>query len=84
MKPTPDFGNGVQAEKDFVGSNVEPLPVIEVHGGHLSCWEVTPEQLEQIRQTGRVYLWVGGTEHPPVGLITEPFPAPGREPEESN
>lgn len=76
MDATKDFGNGIQATKAFVGSNVEDLPVIEMHDGYLSCWEPTDEEIQQLIANRRLYLWVRGPAHPPVALTTEPLPAP--------
>lgn len=76
MTPTPDFGTGEVATKKFVGSNVDDLPVSDLHGGHVSCWLVTEEDLQRIRETGRVFLWVQGPAHPPVALTSEPPPPP--------
>lgn len=76
MTPTPDFGTGEQASKRFAGSNVEDLPVVELEGGHVSCWLLTDQDLATILATRRVYLWVKGPGHPPVFVTAEPLPAP--------
>lgn len=40
----------------------------------ISCFELTPEELVQINQTGKVWLWVTGDAMPPVALTTQdPF-----------
>ena len=36
-----------------------------------SCWELTPEEIEQVQKTGRVYLYIQGNVVPPVLLTTE-------------
>ena len=32
----------------------------------ISCWKVTAEELEEIRRTGRVWLYIMGTTMPPA------------------
>ena len=41
------------------GSVEEGLPAF------ISCWKLTPEEIQEIAETGRVWLWVLGG-HPPV------------------
>ena len=36
-----------------------------------SCWELTPEEIKQIQETGKVYLYIQGNVVPPVLLTTE-------------
>ena len=36
-----------------------------------SCWELTPEEIEQVQKTGKVYLYIQGNVVPPVLLTTE-------------
>lgn len=77
MNPTSDFGNGRQADKAFVSSNpeIDDLPVLATNVGHLSCWELAPEELAEVQRTGRIYLHVVGPQHPPVALLTSLEPA---------
>lgn len=50
------------------GTTTENEPVV------ISCWELSPEELEQINREGKVWLLVTGTGQPPVRLQTEtPF-----------
>jgi hypothetical protein len=42
----------------------------------ISCWKLTKEELEQIKTTGRVWLWVYGGGMPPVALTTDKPPMP--------
>ena len=37
----------------------------------LSCWELSPDELAKIQATGKVYLMVWGTGHPPVAISVE-------------
>lgn len=53
------------------------LPV--VHGQYpdgaevmVSAWEFDPDEVAMINKTGRVFLIVQGSVHPPVLLTTEP------------
>lgn len=40
----------------------------------ISCWKPTTEEMEEIRKTGRVWLWVLGDTIPPVHLAgVSPF-----------
>ena len=38
-----------------------------------SCWELTPEEIKQIQETGKVYLYIQGDTVPPVLLSTESY-----------
>ncbi len=52
----------------YVGVRSDELPVV------ISCWKLTPEELEEINRTGRVWLHVIGRSMPPVILQVEtPF-----------
>lgn len=43
----------------------------------ISCWKVTPEDLERIKETGEVWLSIVGSGMPPVSVFTEnPFAEP--------
>lgn len=55
---------------------------LPVHGGSeaegmpqfISCWKLTPEELEEVARTGKVWLHVLGGGHPPVLVSGErPF-----------
>lgn len=55
------------------------LPVykgIDTHGSPIiiSCWQLSPEELEAIKTTGKVYLTVVGEGTPPIGIqVLPPF-----------
>ena len=74
-KPTPDFGNGIRATKLFAGAGLPELPVREYQQGqargHITCWELTPEEVASILQHRRIYLIVLGPGHPPVAVTTD-------------
>lgn len=36
-----------------------------------SCWELTPEEIETVTKTGKIYLYIQGQVIPPVLLTTE-------------
>ena len=36
-----------------------------------SCWELTPDEIKQIQETGKIYLYIQGNVVPPVLLTTE-------------
>lgn len=36
-----------------------------------SCWELTSDEIKQIQETGKVYLYIQGQHVPPVLLTTE-------------
>jgi hypothetical protein len=36
-----------------------------------SVWELTPDEIKQIQETGKVYLYIQGAAVPPVLLTTE-------------
>lgn len=46
----------------------------------ISCWKLTPEELERIQETGVVYLAVMGMTQPPVlVMVSNPFTEVGYE-----
>ena len=36
-----------------------------------SCWELTPEEIDRVQATGRIYLYIQGNIVPPVLITTE-------------
>ena len=52
------------------------LPAVAAHDEDgvnyiISAWEITPEELEKVKETGIIYLSVVGTQIPPVALLVE-------------
>lgn len=43
-------------------TNVNDLPVV------ISCWKMTPAEMEEVQRTGRVWLVVVGHTMPPVAI----------------
>jgi len=60
--------------KNWKDDQCSDLPVFQVNDPTLktlirtSCWEVTPEEMQEIQRTGEVWLTVVGASHPPVLL----------------
>lgn len=54
----------------------EPLPVFKGHKEFISCWELTDEEIEALRNDPRVWVWVySDVFHPPIALSgINPFP----------
>ena len=43
----------------------------------VTAWELTLDEIESIRHTGRIWLGIMGTVHPPIWLTTtDPFRNP--------
>lgn len=36
-----------------------------------SCWELTPEEIKKVQETGKIFLYIQGEHIPPVLLTTE-------------
>lgn len=36
-----------------------------------SCWELTPEEIKKVQETGKIFLYIQGERIPPVLLTTE-------------
>ena len=51
--------------------DVENLPVYQEDGLAISCWELTPEEVKCIVDTGKVWLRVWTNYHPPVNVSGE-------------
>lgn len=32
----------------------------------MSCWRLTPEELEEVKKTGKIWFQCWGTTHPPI------------------
>ena len=39
----------------------------------MSCWELSPEELEKFKETGRIYFHMYGNTHPPMMLTPYPL-----------
>ena len=39
----------------------------------MSCWELTPEELKMIEETGKIYIHMSGNTHPPMMLTPYPL-----------
>lgn len=56
--------------------NVDDLPITRLefsdgtHGVE-SCWELSKEELERVKETGKVYFLAVGDTHPPILLSTK-------------
>jgi hypothetical protein len=67
-KPPGMTYNECQALSVWRGFDEGNQPVV------ISCWKVTQEELEEIQQTGRVWLRISGQTMPPTLLQgTNPF-----------
>lgn len=50
------------------------LPAYRGEGQIISCWKVTPEDLERIKEAGVIWLHIVGNGQPPVYIGSEyPF-----------
>ena len=52
------------------------LPAVAAHDENgmnyiITAWEITPEELQKVKETGIIYLSVVGTQIPPVALLVE-------------
>lgn len=60
-----------QSNCTYVGEGCNDLPVFkgEQDNGDkilISCWKLSPEELEEVQRTGRVWLRIWGHVQPPV------------------
>ena len=73
MNPSSKFPKNLQP--NFLwkgdGENITDLPVhLDFEQGRsISSWELSPEELEEVKKTGVIYLHVYG-QHPPVYVGT--------------
>lgn len=40
-------------------------------GANISCWKMTWKERLQVLVSGKVWLWIWGDNHPPVGIETD-------------
>jgi hypothetical protein len=73
MKPikTESSNAVLRAPKD--DDNIDDLPITKLEfldGTHAieSCWEVSEEEIEIIKKTGKIYFLAEGDTHPPILL----------------
>ncbi|MBA3900977.1 MAG: hypothetical protein H0X62_12355 [Bacteroidetes bacterium] len=67
--------------QDMTDEQCSSLPVAQIHPNYdgqppqqISCWELSPEDLAEVKRTGKVWLNVIGTTHPPVEITAfSPF-----------
>lgn len=51
-----------------------PAHIDYVNHQTISCWELTPEEIETVKETGRIWLAVHAIPPPPVAMCTHvPF-----------
>ena len=41
------------------------------HEGFISCWQLTEEELKMIAETGKIYIQVCGSGHPPIAVSAD-------------
>ena len=41
----------------------------QMHGASISCWKLEPEELEYVKETGVIWLYVLGDVHPAVLIM---------------
>ena len=61
-----------QANRTWVGpGDTGDLPVYQEPGLAISCWQLTPEEVKQVAETGQVWLRVYTDHHPAVYVTPE-------------
>lgn len=52
--------------------NVEPLPCCLLDGQVITCWELNPEEIERVKETGKIYVSILSGEYVfPMFLTTD-------------
>lgn len=52
--------------------NIKPLPCCLIEGQVISCWELTPEEIERVKETGKIYVsQLSGKSIIPLFLTTD-------------
>ena len=52
--------------------NIEPLPCCLLDGQVISCWELTPDEIEVVKRTGKIYVsQLSGKCVVPIFLTTD-------------
>lgn len=71
-KPVPFDGQNFVLAPPQGSENVSPLPIFRNGTCCVSCWQLTPAEIEEVQRTGRVYLSVFfGWSQPPVYVGSE-------------
>lgn len=52
----------------FTAEGCDDLPTLCMEERITSCWELSPEELEEVKKTGKVWLVVFGKQQPPVSV----------------
>ncbi len=50
--------------------DVSPLPIFRNRGMVVSCWELEPDELEEVRRTARIFLSIMGPTMAPAFIGT--------------
>ena len=54
-------------------TTIMPLPVHIDDGKMISCWQLTPEELEKVQKDGKIFVWVWSIPMPPICISTDPW-----------
>lgn len=57
-----------QAGDDYEAVAVTRVQMTDETLGFISCWKLTPQELEEVMKTGRIWLTVMGDTHPGVAV----------------
>jgi hypothetical protein len=64
--------NGIELEPNFTmlgnGLDLANLHVISTEHTYVSSWQLSPEELELVQKTGRIYIAIWGIDHPPISV----------------
>lgn len=76
MKPIKNKNTNSILRAPEGSKNVIDLPITRIKyedGSHAveSCWELSKEELEKVKETGKVYFVCMGDTHPPILLSAE-------------
>lgn len=77
MKPiTTEHTNSVLKVPEGQEKEVMDLPITRLKFGDgtravESCWELSKEELEEVKKTGRIHFTCIGNTHPPILLTTK-------------
>jgi len=66
-------------KQGYIGLPIKDIARVNAANGQLcntmvSAWELTPDEIERLKQGATIYLTVMGTEHPPVMLNVGEIP----------
>ena len=58
--------NDVLLAPPAMGDDCKDLPIFRTQSAVISAWQLSPEEVQRVRQTGTIWIYAVGSTHPPL------------------